>query len=97
MNRSSNYIGLVVGLVAASAFLYFIYKFFPLGISLVITGGCLAALSRANQDKFTYYVGIAGSWLYPVGIIVTFLQNGWRLGILSIIFGFLAYRYAKHS
>lgn len=97
MNKPSNYIGLILGLAIASVFVYFIYKFLPLGIALVITGGCLATLSRVNQDKVAYYIGIAGSWLYPVGIIITFLQNGWVLGILSVILGFLAYRYAKHS
>jgi hypothetical protein len=86
---------LLVGLIIAGGFLYLTYRFLPLGIALVITGACLATLTRTTQEKITHHIGLFGSWLYPVGIILTFIFNGWVLGLLSIVIGLIAYRYAK--
>ena len=94
--KPTNYLGLAIGIIIAGLFLYVIYRFLPLGIALVITGACFATLPKVAQDKFSYYIGIIGSWLYPIGIIYTFIFNGWQLGLLSIVIGLIAYRYAKH-
>lgn len=91
-----NYLALVFGVTIAGLFLYVIYRFLPLGIAFVITGGCLATVSRDAQDKIGYYIGTLGSWLYPIGIVYTFIFNGWELSLLSVVLGFIAYRYAKH-
>ena len=90
-----SYLVLVVGLIIAGAFLYFIYRFLPPGIAFVITGACLAMVSRTAQDKLSYYIGTIGSWLYPIGIVYTFIFDGWKLGLLSVVLGFIVYRYAK--
>ena len=59
------------------------------------TGACLATLPWTYKDRASYVVGNLGSLLYPIGIILTFIQDGWILGILSIIIGFIAYDYAR--
>ena len=86
---------MVLSVIIAVAFLFAIYKFLPLGIAFVITGACMAFMAKTANDKIVYYVGLLGSWLYPIGIIFTFFYNGWKLGILSIFIGLITYRYAK--
>ncbi len=86
---------LLIGLLIAGLFLVFIYKVFPLGVALTVTGGGLATLSRQKNDRLTYLIGLVGSWLYPIGIIYSFIKHGILWGFLSIIIGFIAYKYAK--
>lgn len=95
--KTKDYLLLSLGTAIAGAFLYIVYRYLPLGIALVITGGCIAAVSFTKKEKIAFYTIALGTWLYPIGIVVTFIQNGWKLGILSIIIGFIAYRYAKHK
>ena len=94
--KQSNYLAMLFGICIAGLFLYFIYRFLPLGIAFVVTGVCLATVSSTAQDKVSYYIGTLGSWLYPIGIFYTFIFNGWKLGLLSVVIGFIAYRYARH-
>ena len=85
----------LLGWSIALLFIFIIFKFSPLGLALVITGACLATLPWTYKDRASYVVGNLGSLLYPIGIILTFIQDGWILGILSIIIGFIAYDYAR--
>lgn len=95
-NKTSIFFGVVIGILIAGLFLYAIYRFLPLGVALAITGGALATLRFiAGRDRSIRIIGMLGSWLYPFGIIYAFIYNGWKWGLASIIFGFLAYRYAK--
>ena len=89
------YFGVAIGLSIAILFLYLIYRFLPLGLAFVITGGCLATLSRDRQDKFIRYIGVLGAWAYPIGIIYSFIFHGWVLGLVSVVVGFIAYQYAQ--
>ena len=93
--KPNNYLALALGITIAGLFLYVMYRFLPLGVAFVVTGACLATVSRDAQDKISYFIGIIGSWLYPIGIVYTFFFNGWKLGLLSIVIGFIAYRYVK--
>lgn len=86
---------LVIGLTIAIGFLYLIYTYLPLGIALVITAGMCAAASREADNKFIELILLFGSWLWPVGVVLTFLKNGWVLGLGSIILGFIIYSVAK--
>lgn len=92
-----SYIQVLLSITIAGGFLFLIYKFLPIGISLVITGACLATLTKTAQDKTTYYIGIIGSWIYPVGIMVTFIYSGWLLGLISIVIGIITYQAAKRK
>lgn len=97
-NSNRNLVPLVVGIIIALGFVFIIYHFLPFGMALAITGGCLGTLSldKDPKDKITRWVGIGGSWLVPVGVIVAFIQSGWLIGLLSIPAGFTAYSMAKN-
>lgn len=75
-------------------FLFLIYKFLSVGGLLIVLGVGLATLSK-DEEKIISYIGKIGVWLYPIGVIYTFIYNGWFNGILSIPFGFMIYRMAK--
>lgn len=91
----SNLGSIVFGLFIGVGFLFIIYRFLPLGLALVITGGALGTLANVRGDKFALYLGTFGAWLYPIGVVVTFVQNGWKFGLLSIVLGFIAYKLAQ--
>lgn len=93
--KPPEFLGLGIGLIIAGTFLYIIYRFLPLGLALVITGGCLATLSRDKNDKVISYIGYLSAWLYPIGIIYSFIYHGWIIGLISIVLGYIGYRYAK--
>lgn len=77
--------------------MYLIYRFLPLGLALVVTGGALGTLALNTEDKMSIYIGTFGAWLYPIGVFVAFWKNGWKLGLLSVVLGFIAYRLAKRE
>lgn len=90
-----NVLALLIGLLIAFGFLFLIFKFLPLGIALVITAGMCAAASYEADNKYIELFFTLGAWLWPIGIVVTFLQNGWLLGVVSIILGMVSYSFAK--
>lgn len=90
-----NIVALLIGLFIAIGFLFLIYKLLPLGIALVITAGMCGAASYETDNKYMEFLLTGGGWLWPVGVIVTFFQNGWLLGIVSIFLGFVSYSFAK--
>lgn len=84
-----------IGLLIAVSFLFFIYKYLPLGIAMVITAGMCAAASFEVDNKTIESIFTLGAWLWPIGVIVTFVQNGWLLGIVAIFLGVVSYSFAK--
>lgn len=85
----------MAGALIAILFLYGIYHFLPLGLALSITGGCLSTFTLEKEDKRMRIVGLLGSWVYPIGVIYSFIYHGWLIGLVSIVVGFMAYRYGK--
>lgn len=88
-----NIFPIIIAVLIAGGFLYLIYRFLPLGTAIAITGGCLATIK--SEAKRIDYVGAAGGWIYFGAIIFSFIKHGWIVGILSLVLGFIAYRYAK--
>lgn len=83
------------GLVIALGFIFLVFKFFPIGIAISVVGGVLATHALNRQDRFLYYLGTVGGLIYFGGIIISFIYSGLLSGIGAMIFGFLAYHYAK--
>lgn len=86
---------LILVIVVSLIFIYFLFRYFPLGIALSIIGGILTTLSVKPSNKADFYIGSIGSLLYPVGIAYSFIYDRWYVGILAIIIGIEAYRLAK--
>ncbi len=84
---------LVLGMVVL--FIYSIFHFLPLGMAIAVMGGIVATYAFKPSSKLMYIVGTLGSWAFPIGVIYSFIFHGWIVGLLSIFFGFMAYRYAK--
>lgn len=84
-------------IVFAAIFWFLVFKSLPIGIFLVIIGAHFAVSGNFANNKISFYIGNFGSFLYPVGIIITFIYNGWIWGILSIFIGLMAYSYAKST
>lgn len=55
---------------------------------------CGAASFEVN-NRLIELIFTVGAWLWPIGVIVTFVQNGTFLGIISIILGVVSYSFAK--
>lgn len=87
---------ILVGIGIAGAFLILIYKFLPLGVALAITGAMFASGSLMADSKRMWYVYTAGSWLFPIGVVITFIQSGWKWGIASLLLAFWVYRKGKN-
>ena len=85
----------IAGLLIAFIFLSILYKSFPIGVALAVTGGCLATLNLEKTDRLTNIIGRVGSLLYPIGIVYSFFKHGILWGLISIVLGFLGYKYAK--
>lgn len=94
-SHMKNTLVLGVGIFITGSFLYLVYKFLPLGFFLVIIGAGLATLTRQQSNTLLTNIGRFGSLLYPLGIVVSFIQNGILWGIASIVVGMMTYSYAK--
>lgn len=86
---------LIFGMIIAGGFLYAIYTFLPLGAALSITGAALTTLTLNKENKTIQNIGRVASLLYPIGIVICFIQNGFLWGVASIVIGMMAYSYAK--
>ncbi|OGH34542.1 MAG: hypothetical protein A3B38_00025 [Candidatus Levybacteria bacterium RIFCSPLOWO2_01_FULL_36_13] len=93
--RIKTYSALIISLIISGGFLFLIYSFLPLGIALVITGGMFGAASFEVDNKIIEFIFTIGAWLWPIGVIVTFVQNGLVLGFISIVLGIVSYSFAK--
>ena len=91
----SEAIVLLLALILVSLFYFYIFKLLPLGVALVITGAGFAVIPTHAKGKNAYWIGMFGSWLYPIGVIYSFFRNGWKWGFFSIFLGFVVYRYAR--
>lgn len=48
-----------------------------------------------TTEKSARLAGSVLSWLYPIGVILTFVNDGFLWAIVSIIAGFVCYKLAK--
>lgn len=84
---------LIVGLLIGIGFIYAIFRYLPLGTAIAITGACLATV-RSDNNKIDF-IGATGGWVFLGGVIYSFIKSGWVVGLLSVVAGFVAYRFAK--
>jgi hypothetical protein len=85
---------LILGIGGVVLFWLYIFKIFPLGVFLSIVGGVMATYSHTTE-KSARLAGSVLSWLYPIGVILTFVNDGFLWAIVSIIAGFVCYKLAK--
>ncbi len=92
-----DYLYLAIGILVTLLFIYGIYRFLPLGLALVCTGGYLGAVGAFTRNKIINLISMLGAWLWPIGVVITFFQSGWKLGLVAIVLGVVAYRFTKRN
>jgi len=95
MNKLSKFIIGILVIIFVGVFWFLMFKTLPVGIFLVIVGAHFAVSGNFANNKISFYISNYGSFLYPIGIIITFIYNGWFWGLISILIGLVAYSYAK--
>lgn len=97
MKRISDSFVLVLGLLVIGGFWFILFKNLPIGLLLVILGAIFSRTANSATSKNELHIGTIGSWLYPAGIFISFVQNGFLIGVLSIGLTFFVYSMSKNS
>lgn len=91
----SNSFILIIGLLLIALFWIILFNTLPIGLFLVIIGAIFTKMANFSSSKSEQVIGTLGSWLYPLGIILSFVNEGFWFGILSIVLALWIYGLSK--